>query len=271
MTDKLFPGVSAVNMAKKQEKAVKKTEEEMAARAEKEVKAGRAQKLKHATRGMRNELVLGASGVAALVSAVAAAMFASSGAGGDFKKEYETYTNTLGKEWFREVYVPVSPKEKMLDYFLYIIVSVALMAWAMWEPVKDIRVLRQKLKALQDINLDDVSELEGFVNAHDKFDRYYGVVDMVLEIIEGLSKNDRAYFDKMMANPNDIKSQEMFIAVIKGHLKTHPRDLDKLFNAFDPASIPDEIRTAYEKERKNRTVSWDQALEQYKQNMAHTK
>lgn len=87
----------------------------------------------------------------------------------------------------------------------------------------------------------------------------------VLEIIENLSKKDRAFFDNFIADPTNIQKQELAIAVIKSHLKTHPNELDKLFKAFDIKAIPQEIRTAYEENKKSNTISWEQAVLQYNQ------
>ena len=87
----------------------------------------------------------------------------------------------------------------------------------------------------------------------------------VLEIIENLSKKDRTFFDNFIAGPTNIQKQELAIAVIKSHLKTHPNELDKLFKAFDIKAIPQEIRTAYNKNRQSNTLSWEQAVLQYNQ------
>lgn len=83
----------------------------------------------------------------------------------------------------------------------------------------------------------------------------------VLEIVQNLAKKDRVFFDNFIADPTNIQKQELAIAIIKGHLKTHPNELDKLFKAFDVKSIPQEIRAAYKEGKK--TVAWEQAVSQY--------
>lgn len=87
----------------------------------------------------------------------------------------------------------------------------------------------------------------------------------VLEIVQNLAKKDRAFFDNFIADPTNIQKQELAIAVIKSHLKTHPNELDKLFKAFDIKDIPQDIRTAYEESRRGNTLSWEQAVLQYNQ------
>lgn len=311
MTGELFPGVTAADMAKKQEEALKKqkefekrqaelakkAEEEMAARAEKKEKADRAKKLKRATAGMRktdyrksvvNMMV--AAGGASLVSAFLGLLAVA------VQSRQEIYDEESDAFYVEDIfdmeifysgysYNRARENDLLFSFWANVVVTAVLtmvFTSALESKKRENReILEIQLERLKDIKLDDVQELQKFVKSCD-IQGYRQTASglcidhrtsykVILEIIKGLSKNDRAYFDKMMTNPNDIKSQEMFIAVIKGHLKTHPQDLDKLFHAFDPASIPDEIRTTYEKERKNRTISWDQALEQYKQNMAHTK
>mgnify|MGYP003307617877 CR=1 FL=1 len=83
----------------------------------------------------------------------------------------------------------------------------------------------------------------------------------VLEIVQNLAKKDRVFFDNFIADPTNIQKQELAIAIIKGHLKTHPNELDKLFKAFDVKSIPQDIRAAYKEGKK--TVAWEQAVSQY--------
>lgn len=87
----------------------------------------------------------------------------------------------------------------------------------------------------------------------------------VLEIVQNLAKKDRAFFDNFIADPTNIQKQELAIAIIKSHLKTHPTELDKLFKAFDIKDIPQDIRTAYEESRRSNIVSWEQAVLQYNQ------
>lgn len=121
-----------------------------------------------------------------------------------------------------------------------------------------VEMLKDRLIAADILAKTDLSfkEIEKAIKKSNK--------NAILEIIEKLSEQDRKFFDEFIADPNNITKQELAIAVVKGHLMTHPNDLDKLITAFNPESIPQEIRELYEKHKKSKTISWEQAVFQYK-------
>lgn len=90
-----------------------------------------------------------------------------------------------------------------------------------------------------------------------------GLRKIVLDMVKNLAKNDAQIFETYINNPLDIHNQEMALAVVRGKLMTDTNILDRLFNAFDPASIPAEIRDMYEQHRKSKDISWDQAVALY--------
>ncbi|MBQ8294078.1 MAG: hypothetical protein IJX89_01695 [Alphaproteobacteria bacterium] len=154
-------------------------------------------------------------------------------------------------------------KHDMLWSFWANIVMATLLFFAYFKKLKNNTKLAQKanarfraadILAQTSLSFNDIEEV---MQQADK--------TAVLEIVQNLTKKDRAFFDSFIADPTNIEKQELAIAIIKTHLKTHPNELDKLFKAFDPKTIPQEIRTAYEQSKQNNTISWEWAVSQYNQ------
>lgn len=124
--------------------------------------------------------------------------------------------------------------------------------------------LSEYMTELANIRLSGLSldEMDAFIrNGKNKRDSKR-IEITVLEVVKNLSQVDRKYFDDFIANPTKVRSQELAASVMRAHLKTHPEDLEKLYNAFESQHLPPEIRREYENLKKDYpvTMSWDQAL-----------
>lgn len=124
--------------------------------------------------------------------------------------------------------------------------------------------LSEYMTELANIRLSGLSldEMDAFIrNGKNKRDSKR-IEITVLEVVKNLSQVDRKYFDDFIANPTRVHSQELAASVMRAHLKTHPEDLEKLYNAFESQHLPPEIRREYENLKKDYpvTMSWDQAL-----------
>ena len=113
--------------------------------------------------------------------------------------------------------------------------------------------LSEYMTELANIRLSGLSldEMDAFIrNGKNKRDSKR-IEITVLEVVKNLSQVDRKYFDDFIANPTRVHSQELAASVMRAHLKTHPEDLEKLYNAFESQHLPPEIRREYENLKKD--------------------
>lgn len=70
-------------------------------------------------------------------------------------------------------------------------------------------------------------------------------------VIKGMSQDNRIYFDMLMSGDINIKNNEAFmdmaVAVMTGHLESHPEDAQLILDTFEEKSLPDVL--LYECER----------------------
>ena len=65
-------------------------------------------------------------------------------------------------------------------------------------------------------------------------------------MIESMSADKRVYFDMLMSGKIDIKNNKTFmdmaIAIMSGHLQSHPEDAKLILDTFEEKSLPDVVR-----------------------------
>jgi len=75
------------------------------------------------------------------------------------------------------------------------------------------------------------------------------IVEKVPDVISRMSEAERIYFDMLMNGEIDIASNKSFcdmaVAVMEGHLKTHPEDFEQILQKFEPKSIPQSLMNKY--------------------------
>lgn len=62
-------------------------------------------------------------------------------------------------------------------------------------------------------------------------------------VIKGMSQDNRIYFDMLMNGDINIKNNKVFmdmaVAVMTGHLESHPEDAQLILDTFEEKSLPD--------------------------------
>ena len=95
---------------------------------------------------------------------------------------------------------------------------------------------------------NDFAKLDSLVNSYSKGS---DVNMMMLKIISHLSKKDQTVFEKLITGDAKM-SVETAVAVMEGHLKSHPEDMKLVMSAFDERSIPKEVMAMYTKQQNSK-------------------
>ncbi len=74
-------------------------------------------------------------------------------------------------------------------------------------------------------------------------------------VISKMAARDRGYIENLLRGGLDKASYESVVAIVKGHLESHPEDYAEIVKVIDAATIPDEINKKYGK-----TISLPAAL-----------
>jgi len=86
----------------------------------------------------------------------------------------------------------------------------------------------------------DLKELGGQFNLNTH--QIKRLVDLVPDVISHMSSEERVYFDLLMEGKINIKENKTFfnmaVAVMKGHLESHPEDAKRVLEVFEEASMP---------------------------------
>ena len=70
------------------------------------------------------------------------------------------------------------------------------------------------------------------------------IIKVAPDIVKHMSKDSRVYFDMIMEGQiaaNDENFINIATAIMVGHLKTHPKDMELVMSTFDERSIPKEV------------------------------
>lgn len=120
---------------------------------------------------------------------------------------------------------------------LFSVVSAANMPLITVDDIKKILILWQK-------NDIESIKMEEFINE-----------DIIGKIISHMSGKDAKVFNQMLNGEINV-SYEVAVKIMEGHLKTHPEDLQMVFDFFDERSIPQEIKEKY---GAGKTISFEAA------------
>ena len=78
-------------------------------------------------------------------------------------------------------------------------------------------------------------------------------------IVEDMSEEERVYFDILMdkkVESQDTKAVKDFaVAVLKGHLKSHPEDAQRILDAFEEKTIPEDLWEIAKRKARNYSFS----------------
>ena len=55
------------------------------------------------------------------------------------------------------------------------------------------------------------------------------------------SKNNPKFFENLIENPTSVKDEKMASAIIRGHIKSHPEDIQKVLDTFTIGTIPNKL------------------------------
>ena len=81
------------------------------------------------------------------------------------------------------------------------------------------------------------------------------IVNVAPKIIKNMSADSRVYFDIILDGKISVQD-EGFIAIasaiMAGHLKTHPEDMELVMSTFDKNSIPDKLMAMYNKQQQEK-------------------
>jgi hypothetical protein len=94
---------------------------------------------------------------------------------------------------------------------------------------------------------NDFAKLDSLVNSYSEGS---DVNIMMLKIISHLSKKDQTVFEKLITGDAKM-SVETAVAVMEGHLQSHPEDMKLVLDTFDENSIPDIIKQKYTSKERN--------------------
>lgn len=89
----------------------------------------------------------------------------------------------------------------------------------------------------------DLEKLQKQYNLNTK--QVYRLIFTAKNVIKKMSIDNPVYFNMLMQGDINITNQNAFknmaVAIICGHLQSYPKDANRVLNAFEEASIPDEI------------------------------
>lgn len=75
------------------------------------------------------------------------------------------------------------------------------------------------------------------------------LVSLTPQIISDMSRDERVYFDMLMNGDIEIAENKTFLgmatAIMDGHLKKHPEDMQRVLEVFDEKSIPESLIQKY--------------------------
>lgn len=69
----------------------------------------------------------------------------------------------------------------------------------------------------------------------------------IKKLVSKMSEKDRGYFENLLAGGLDGADYEICVNIIKGHLKSHPEDYDRLVAVIDENTLPESIKKKYGK------------------------
>ena len=94
------------------------------------------------------------------------------------------------------------------------------------------------------LEIEELAEKNGY--SKELIMKMIGIVPIV---IEHMSKESRLYFDLLMSGNFDYQKDTDVINVareiLRGHLQSHPEDMQKVLSAVDDVAIPFEIKRRY--------------------------
>lgn len=151
-----------------------------------------------------------------------------------------------GKEWTKSVVNPFvdgkfEPTGTWYRQLAFLIFSVCLAMGIYRVYGKEYRYDKQRVRAV-----DVMLELEKSGVKYDLNTREVKrLVEVVPFIIEGMAAEKRVYFDKLMNGEISIKDNDTFrnmaVAIMQGHLQSHPEDAALILDAFEEKSLPDTL------------------------------
>lgn len=253
MTDnkKLFPGVSQKDLDKKQriadKNAARLAAQEKAQTAEKQ-RAELLQKFGVNMDGYKHERIQAIKGTvyAGFVGFACWALFSFY-----INGFIDIFQNKKvgSKEWAKPIVNPFvdgkfAPTAAWYRQLAFLVVSLCIAIGTKAAYSKDYREIKDRVDAV-----DMMTDLEKFVDgAKLKLNprQIKHLLKTVPFIIESMSADKRVYFDMLMSGKIDIKNNKTFmdmaIAIMSGHLQSHPEDAKLILDTFEEKSLPDVVR-----------------------------
>lgn len=88
------------------------------------------------------------------------------------------------------------------------------------------------------------SDIEDYIynlDAHWQPIASYEYKRLAENIIKWKAKNDKQLFNRFINYPNEIHDERSAVAIIQGHLKSHPKDANKILEKFDTKTLPSKV------------------------------
>ena len=137
---------------------------------------------------------------------------------------------------------------RVIRAYVGLIAVILCAAWNIQNIKEDKKEKTQHIrKILAAWKNNDFAKLDSLVNSYSKGS---DVNIMMLKIISHLSKKDQTVFEKLITGDAKM-SVETAVAVMEGHLKSHPEDMKLVLDTFDENSIPDIIKQKYTSKERN--------------------
>lgn len=158
------------------------------------------------------------------------------------------------KQAFIEAYNPV--RDGKLDPHFWWYVNMALiLSITIYSIAQADKRLKQAIDR-SDKSVDLMLEIERLAKEH-KLDSTMAkkIVTVAPDIVKHMSEDSRVYFDMIMdgkASANDENFLNIATAIMVGHLKTHPEDMELVMSTFDKRSIPEEVMAMYNKQQNSK-------------------
>ena len=140
---------------------------------------------------------------------------------------------------------------RVIRAYVGLIAVILCAAWSV-KTVKEDKTAKTKhiREILTAWEQNDFKKLDGFMHTVFSSDGV-DVMKLAAKIIQHLSKKDQTVFEKLITG--DVKvSVETAVAVMEGHLKSHPEDMELVMSTFDERSIPEEVMAMYNKQQNSK-------------------
>lgn len=147
------------------------------------------------------------------------------------------------KQAIKDAYNPIRDGKFDPHFWWYVNAALILVVsvYSIVNATERVKTIADRANAQIDIML----EIEKLAKEH-KMDPSVAkkIIQVAPDIVKNMSKDSRVYFDMIMDGKVSVEDENFLniaTAIMVGHLKTHPEDMERVMSTFDEKSIPQEV------------------------------